>query len=96
MPTKIWVRTKNVLPFTPLYAIIDWATLGPIPGSFCNASSDAVSTSISFVRSMMSNYIFSLIMSKETELITISITRYKKKILNQRTQFSHTKNNLIF
>ena len=39
---------------------------------------------------MMSNYVFSLIMFNETELITIPTTRYKKINLNQRTQFSHT------
>ncbi len=39
---------------------------------------------------MMSNYVFSLIMLNETELITIPTTWYKKINLNQRTQFSHT------
>ena len=39
---------------------------------------------------MMSNYVLSLIMFKETELITIPTTLYKKINLNQRTQFSHT------
>ena len=42
---------------------------------------------------MMSNYVFSLIVLNETELITIPTTRYKKINLNQRTQFSHTHTN---
>ena len=38
----------------------------------------------------MSNYVFSLIMFNETELITIPTTRYKKKIKSTYTIFTHT------